>query len=138
MSQYTTRIDEYVSKEKTFIENEQDFFDHIDTIKLNYFEGTVNKPTTELKHGKTVKTNHFSSVFVTLELLEKGMLRHMRWVDRESKGNGYEVLKDGYVISLEYENEEESVGCTKYFIYEPKDAESVFEMFTKICTMYKL
>lgn len=138
MTQYTTRIDEYVSKDKTFIEDEQDFFDHIDTIKLNHFEGKVNIPTTEFKHGKTVKTNHISNVFVTLELLEKGMLRHMLWVDSKSNGNGYEVLKDGYVISLEYENEEESVGCTKYFIYEPKDAESAFEMFTKICTMYKL
>ena len=138
MAQYTTQLDEYVSKDKTFITDEQDFYDHIDTIKLNHFEGRVNIPTTELKHGKTIKTNHFSNVFVTLELLEKGMLRQMRWVDSKSKGNGYEVLKDGYVISLEYENEEESIGCTKYFIYEPQDAESAFEMFTKICAMYKL
>lgn len=136
MAQYTTRIDEYVSKEKTFIENEQDFFDHIDTIKLNHFEGKVNIPTSEFKHGKTVKTNHISNVFVTLELLEKGMLRNMRWLESKNQGCGYEVLKDGYVISLEYENEEESIGCTKYFIYE--DAESAFEMFTKICAMYKL
>ena len=136
MAQYSMNINEYVSKEKTFIDNEQDFYDHIDTIKLNHFEGKVNVPTTELKHGKTIRTNHFSSVFVTLELLEKGMLRQMRWLESQSKGCGYEVLKDGYVVSLEYENEEESIGCTKYFIYQ--DAESAFEMFTKTCAMYKL
>jgi hypothetical protein len=136
MTKYSTSLDEYVSKDKTFFETEQDFFDHIDTIKLNHFEGKVNIPTTELKHGKSIKTNHFSSVIVTLELLEKGMLRQMRWLESKNKGCGHEVLKDGYVVSLEYENEEESVGCTKYFIYQ--DAESAFEMFTKICTMYKL
>ena len=136
MAQYSMNINEYVSKEKTFIDNEQDFYDHIDTIKLNHFEGKVNVPTTELKHGKTIRTNHFSSVFVTLELLEKGMLRQMRWLESQNKGCGYEVLKDGYVVSLEYENEEESIGCTKYFIYQ--DAESAFEMFTKTCAMYKL
>lgn len=138
MAQYSMRLDEYVSEKKTFIEDEQDFYDHIDTIKLNHFEGKINIPTTEFKHGKTVKTNHFSNVFVTLELLEKGMLRQMRWSESKSNGSGYEVLKDGYVISLEYENEEESVGCTKYFIYEPHEAASAFEMFTKICAMYKL
>lgn len=137
MAQYSTHLDEYVSKEKSYIESEEEFFDHIDTIKLNYFEGTVNKPTTELKHGKTIKTNHISNVFVNLELLEKGMLRDMRWLESKSKGCGYEVLKDGYLISLEYENEEESIGCTKYFIYEPQDAESAFEMFNKIRAMYK-
>lgn len=136
MTKYSTSLDEYVSKEKTFIKDEQDYYDHIDTIKLNHFEGKINIPTTEFKHGKSVKTNHFSSVVVTLELLEKGMLRHMRWVESKEEGNGYEVLKDGYVVSLEYENEEESIGCTKYFIYQ--DAESAFEMFTKICAMYKL
>ena len=136
MAQYTTRINEYVSKDKTFINDEQDFYDHIDTIKLNHFEGKINIPTTEFKHGKTIKTNHFSSVFVTLELLEKGMLRQMRWLESQNKGCGYEVLKDGYVVSLEYENEEKSIGCTKYFIYQ--DAELAFEMFTKTCAMYKL
>lgn len=136
MTKYSNSLKEYVSEKKTFIDNEQDFFDHIDTIKLNYFEGKVNVPTTELKHGKTIRTNHFSSVFVTLELLEKGMLRQMRWLESQNKGCGYEVLKDGYVVSLEYENEEESIGCTKYFIYQ--DAESAFEMFTKTCAMYKL
>ena len=136
MTKYSNSLKEYVSEKKTFIDNEQDFFDHIDTIKLNHFEGKVNVPTTELKHGKTIRTNHFSSVFVTLELLEKGMLRQMRWLESQNKGCGYEVLKDGYVVSLEYENEEESIGCTKYFIYQ--DAESAFEMFTKTCAMYKL
>ena len=137
MAQYSTNLDEYVSKEKSSIENEQDFFDHIDTIKLNFFEGKINKPTTEFKHGKSVKVNHVSNVFVTLELLEKGMLRDMRWLESKNKGCGNEVLKDGYMISMEYINEEESIGCTKYFIYEVQDAESAFEMFTKICAMYK-
>lgn len=135
MTKYSTSLDEYVSKEKSFIESDQEFFDHIDTIKLNYFEGTVNKPTTEFKHGKTIKVKHISNVFVTLELLEKGMLRNMRWLESKNQGCGYEVLKDGYVVSLEYENEEESIGCTKYFIYE--DAEAAFEMFNKIRAMYK-
>jgi Aminopeptidase C len=135
MTKYSTSLNEYVSKEKSFIKSEQEFFDHIDTIKLNYFEGTVNKPTTELKHGKTIKVKHISNVFVTLELLEKGMLRNMRWLESKNQGCGYEVLKDGYVVSLEYENEEESIGCTKYFIYE--DAEAAFEMFNKIRAMYK-
>lgn len=137
MTKYSTNLDEYVSKDKSFIESEQEFFDHINTIKLNHFEGKVNIPTTEFKHGKSVKTNHISNVFVTLELLEKGMLRDMRWLESKSKGCGNEVLKDGYMISMEYINEEESIGCTKYFIYEPQDAESAFEMFTKICAMYK-
>lgn len=135
MTKYSNSLDEYVSKEKSFIESDQEFFDHIDTIKLNYFEGTVNKPTTELKHGKSIKVKHISNVFVTLELLEKGMLRNMRWLESKNQGCGYEVLKDGYVVSLEYENEEESIGCTKYFIYE--DAEAAFEMFNKIRAMYK-
>lgn len=135
MTKYSTSLNEYVSKEKSFIKSEQEFFDHIDTIKLNYFEGTVNKPTTELKHGKSIKVKHISNVFVTLELLEKGMLRNMRWLESKNQGCGYEVLKDGYVVSLEYENEEESIGCTKYFIYE--DAEAAFEMFNKIRAMYK-
>lgn len=135
MTKYSTSLSEYVSKEKSFIESEQEFFDHIDTIKLNYFEGTVNKPTTEFKHGKTIKVKHISNVFVTLELLEKGMLRQMRWLESKNQGCGYEVLKDGYLVSLEYENEEESIGCTKYFIYE--DAEAAFEMFNKIRAMYK-
>lgn len=135
MTKYSTSLDEYVSKDKTFFETEQDFFNYIDTIKLNYFEGTVNKPTTELKHGKTIKVKHISNVFVTLELLEKGMLRNMRWLESKNQGCGYEVLKDGYVVSLEYENEEESIGCTKYFIYD--DAEAAFEMFNKIRAMYK-
>lgn len=39
------------------------------------------------------------------------------------------------VITL---SEEEAVGCIKYFIYEPHEAASAFEMFTKICAMYKL
>lgn len=137
MAKYSTNIDEYISKEKSYIENEQDFFDRIDTIKLNYFEGTVNKPTTELKGGKSIKVKHISNVFVTLELLEKGMMRDMRWLESKSKGRGYEVLKDGYMISLEYENEEESIGCVKYFIYEPQDADAAFEMFNKIRAMYK-
>lgn len=137
MAQYSTHLDEYVSKEKSYIESEQEFFDHIDTIKLNYFEGTVNKPTTEHKNGKTIKVKHISNVFVNLELLEKGMLRDMRWLGPKNKGYGHEVLKDGYLISLEYENEEESIGCTKYFIYEIQDAESAFEMFNKIRAMYK-
>lgn len=135
MTKYSTSLSEYVSKEKSYIENEQEFFDHINTIKLNYFEGTVNKPTTELKHGKTIKVKHISNVFVTLELLEKGMMRDMRWLESKNQGCGYEVLKDGYLVSLEYENEEESIGCTKYFIYE--DAEAAFEMFNKIRAMYK-
>ena len=135
MTKYSTSLSEYVSKEKSFIESDQEFFDHIDTIKLNYFEGTVNKPTTEFKHGKTIKVKHISNVFVTLELLEKGMMRDMRWLESKNKGCGYEVLKDGYMVSLEYENEEESIGCTKYFIYE--DAEAAFEMFNKIRAMYK-
>lgn len=137
MAQYSTKLDEYVSKKKTFIENEQEFFDHINTIKLNRFEGTVNIPTTEHKGGKDVKVKHISNVFVTLEILEKGMLRDMRWLESTSKGCGYEVLKDGYLVSLEYENEEESIGCTKYFIYEVQDAEAAFEMFNKIRAMYK-
>ena len=136
MAQYSMNINEYVSKQKTFIKSDEEFYEHIDTIKLNYFEGKINKPTTEFKSGKTVKVNHISNVFVTLELLEKGMLRQMRWLESKSEGSGYEVLKDGYVVSLEYENEEESIGCTKYFIYQ--DAESAFEMFTKTCAMYKL
>ena len=135
MTKYSTSLGEYVSKEKSFIESDQEFFDHIDTIKLNYFEGTVNKPTTEFKHGKTIKVKHISNVFVTLELLEKGMLRNMRWLESKNQGCGYEVLKDGYLVSLEYENEEESIGCTKYFIYQ--DAEAAFEMFNKIRAMYK-
>ena len=135
MTKYSTSLSEYVSKEKSYIENEQEFFDHINTIKLNYFEGTVNKPTTEFKHGKTIKVKHISNVFVTLELLEKGMMRDMRWLESKNQGCGYEVLKDGYMVSLEYENEEESIGCTKYFIYE--DAEAAFEMFNKIRAMYK-
>ena len=135
MTKYSTSLSEYVSKEKSYIENEQEFFDHINTIKLNYFEGTVNKPTTEFKHGKTIKVKHISNVFVTLELLEKGMMRDMRWLESKNQGCGYEVLKDGYLVSLEYENEEESIGCTKYFIYE--DAEAAFEMFNKIRAMYK-
>ena len=135
MTKYSTSLNEYVSKEKSFIESEQEFFEHINTIKLNRFEGKVNIPTTEFKHGKSVKTNHISSVIVTLELLEKGMLRDMRWLESTSKGCGYEVLKDGYLVSLEYENEEESIGCTKYFIYQ--DAEAAFEMFNKIRAMYK-
>ena len=135
MTKYSTSLSEYVSKEKSFIESDQEFFDHIDTIKLNSFEGTVNKPTTEFKHGKTIKVKHISNVFVTLELLEKGMMRDMRWLESKNKGCGYEVLKDGYMVSLEYENEEESIGCTKYFIYE--DAEAAFEMFNKIRAMYK-
>lgn len=135
MTKYSTSLSEYVSKEKSYIENEQEFFDHINTIKLNYFEGTVNKPTTELKGGKTIKVKHISNVFVTLELLEKGMMRDMRWLESKNQGCGYEVLKNGYLVSLEYENEEESIGCTKYFIYE--DAEAAFEMFNKIRAMYK-
>ena len=135
MTKYSTSLSEYVSKEKSFIESDQEFFDHIDTIKLNYFEGTVNKPTTEFKHGKTIKVKHISNVFVTLELLEKGMMRDMKWLESKNQGCGYEVLKDGYLVSLEYENEEESIGCTKYFIYE--DAEAAFEMFNKIRAMYK-
>lgn len=135
MTKYSTSLGEYVSKEKSFIENEQEFFDHIDTIKLNHFEGTVNKPTTEFKHGKSVKVKHISNVYVTLEILEKGMMRGMRWLESTSKGCGYEVLKDGYLIVLEYENEEESIGCTKYYIYE--DAEAAFEMFNRIRAMYR-
>lgn len=138
MAKYSRNINEYVAKDKTFIEDEQDYYDHIDTIKLNHFEGKINIPTTEFKRGKNVKTNHFSDVFVTLEVLEKGMLRQMRWLEAKNEGCGYEVLKDGYVITLEYENEEESIGCTKYFIYERGEADSAFEMFTKICNMYKL
>lgn len=138
MAQYSMDINEYVSKNKVFIKSDEEFYDHIDTIKLNYFEGKINKPTTEFKNGKTVKVNHISNVFITLEMLEKGMLRQMRWLETKNEGCGYEVLKDGYVITLEYENEEESIGCIKHFIYEPHEAESAFEMFTKICAMYKL
>jgi hypothetical protein len=137
MAKYSTQLDEYVSSKKSFIESEQEFFDHINTIKLNYFEGTVNKPTTEFKNGKSVKVKHISNIYVKLELLEKGMLRDMRWLESKSKGCGYEVLKDGYLVSLEYENEEESIGCTKYFIYEVQDAEAAFDMFNKIRAMYK-
>lgn len=135
MTKYSTSLNEYVSEKKSYIENEQEFFNYIDTIKLNHFEGTVNKPTTEIKHGKSVKVKHISNVYVNLEILEKGMLRNMRWLESTSKGCGYEVLKDGYLVSLEYENEEESIGCTKYYIYE--DAEAAFEMFNRIRTMYR-
>lgn len=137
MAKYSTCLNEYVSEKKSFIEDEQEFFNYIDTIKLNHFEGTVNKPTTEFKNGKSIKIKHVSNVYVTLELLEKDMLRNMRWLESKNCGCGYEVLKDGYLVSLEYENEEESIGCIKYFIYEPQDAEAAFEMYTKICTMYK-
>ena len=74
MAQYSMNINEYVSKNKVFIKSDEEFYDHIDTIKLNYFEGKINKPTTEFKSGKTVKVNHISNVFITLELLEKGMI----------------------------------------------------------------
>ena len=137
MAKYTTDINEYIAKDKSFIETEEEFFDHIDTIKLARFNGQVNIPTTEFNHGKSVKKNHISEVYITLELLEKGMLRNMRWLEAKHKGCGYVVLKDGYLVSLEYENEDDSIGCTKYFIYEQYDAESAFEMFTKICAMYK-
>lgn len=137
MAKYSMNINEYVAKDKTYIETEEEFFDHIDTIKLAHFEGKVNIPTTECKRGNTTKVDHISSVFVTLEVFDKGMLRRMRWLEAKNKGCGYEVLKNGYVITVEYENEEDSIGCNKNFIYEPDDADSAFEMFSKICAMYK-
>lgn len=137
MAQFSTNIDEFVSKDREVFHNMDDFYAYIDTIKMNRFEKKVNFPTIECVHNREVKKNHYSDIRVTIELAEKDMLRHMKWIDSNNRGIGNRVLKDCYIVVYEIEAEEESTYTVKYFIYNKEDITDAINMFNTICSLYK-
>lgn len=139
MAKFSSRLEEFISKEVTVLKKMEEFYNHVNTIKLNRFTTKFNIPTQEFDKSKKkyVKVDHYSDVNVTIELLEKGMLRGMKWIDGKKHGVGHEVLKSGYYISLEVTNDDESTYSCKNYLYEDTDAAEAFDMFNRICAMYK-
>ena len=123
MAQYKTDINEYIEEKATKITNEEDFFEHADTAKLKVFE-----------NGKD-DTGVYTKV--TLEYAVKDALRDMKWNDTKNYGVGHKVLKSCYIVTYEAEDNDNSTYTNMRYIYEADDAESAFEMMTKICNMLK-
>ena len=123
MTQYKTDINEYIEENATKIKDEEEFYGHVDTTKLKVF-----------KNGKD-DTGVYTKV--TLEYAVKDALRDMKWNDAKNYGVGHKVLKNCYIITYEAEDKDNSIYTFMHYIYEANDADSAFEMMTKICNMLK-
>ena len=123
MTQYKTDINEYIEEKATKITGEDEFYEHVDTAKLKVFE-----------NGKD-DTGVYTKV--TLEYATKDALRDMKWNAAKNYGVGHKVLKSCYIVTYEAEDNDNSTYTIMRYIYEADDAESAFEMMTKICNMLK-
>lgn len=123
MAQYKTDINEYIEEKATKITDAEEFYEHADTAKLKVFENG--------KDDMGVYTK------VTLEYAIKNTLRGMKWNDAKNYGTGHKVLKSCYIVTYEAEDNDNSTYTTMRYIYEADDADSAFEMMTKICNMLK-
>lgn len=123
MTQYKTDINEYIEENATKIKDEEEFYGHVDTTKLKVFE-----------NGKD-DTGVYTKV--TLEYAVKDALRDMKWNAVKNYGVGHKVLKNCYIITYEAEDNDNSIYTIMRYIYEADDADSAFEMMTKICNMLK-
>lgn len=119
MAQYSTKLSDFVSEEKTRFNDPEDFYEHIDTAKLKDIE--------KVKNGVT---HH-----VKLEYACKGVLRGMKWIDSKDYGVGNEVNTTCYIVTYEIEDDDNSMFTSLHYIYNEYEAVDAFDMVTKICNM---
>ena len=120
MAQYSTKLSDFVSDEKTKFNDPEDFYEHIDTAKLKKIE--------KVKNGVT---HH-----VKLEFACKGALRDMKWIDSKNYGVGNEVNTTCYIVTYEIEDDDNSMFTSLHYIYNENEASDAFDMVTKICNMF--
>ena len=119
MAQYSTKLSDFVSEEKTRFNDPEEFYEHIDTAKLKDIE--------KVKNGVT---HH-----VKLEYAYKGALRDMKWIESKDYGVGKEVIKTCYIVTYEIEDDDNSIYTCLHYIYDEYDAADAFDMVTRICNM---